>query len=280
MKLKFLLHNRTEGIITVEIAVCSFAVIMLFALFFTITGYCRAYLTVKEYTDTKIRDTAVFGYAAGFYVPGIISTADFRTKQELQIKNLIIFNESWGDEIKFNSSYTYVSLLGNFRVKMSSYFTRWAGDMPKSDKVVWDMSPIERGKAIEAVFGGGLPEFFPVIDAYDEISGKAASIVSIDTTLAYYKSGTQIKNLIFEKTKELAEFEYGAYQDVYISKKDIESRELIVVIPENQINDEQNEALMDCMGLANENNILMTVKRFQYAKKILPDNGSDSWDFD
>lgn len=280
MKLKYLSQKHIEGAITAEIAICSLAVIMLFALFFTITGYCRTYLAVKEYVDIKIQDEAVLDYTVGFDVPGIISTSDFYSVQMKQIKNLILFSKSWGEELNLYSSYTYISLLGNFKVKIRSQFTRWTGDSPKGSIVVWDLAPIERGKVIEAVFGGGLPEFFPVIDAYDEISGNAASIISIDTTLSYYESGTQIKNTIVENVKELTAFKYGKYEEYTITDKDIESRELIVVIPENQLNDNQSDILTDCVGFAKENGILLTIKKYQFAKRILPYETQDMWDYD
>lgn len=280
MRLKCLSQNHTDGVITIEIAVCSILLIILFALFFTITGYCRSYLEVKEYTDTKTQNTAVLAYAAGFDVPGFINTSDFDCINKGQIKNLLIFHESWGNEVKLNSSYTYVSLFGNYRVKMSSCFTKWAGNSPKSKSIVWDLSPMERGKVIENIFGGGLPEFFPVIDAFDEISGNAALIMSIDTSLPYYESGTQIKNIVFENIKELAAFKYGKYEEYIITDKDIESRELIVVIPENQLNDKQSDSFIDCIGFANENGIILTIKKYQFAKMILPDEIPETLDCD
>ncbi|MCD6322095.1 MAG: hypothetical protein J7L77_03605 [Clostridiales bacterium] len=265
MKLKLPSRNHIEGVITVETAICSAAMILLFSLFFTITGYCRAYLSVKEFIDTKAQDTALLGYVLGFDVPGIISTEEFENVKNGSVNNLLVFCENWGEEVKLNASYTYASLIGNFRVSMESYFTKWDSDTNEKGESVWLLPPVERGKAIESIFGGGLPEFFPVIDAFDEISGHAAAIVSVDTTLDTYASGTELKNVLMQKADELASFKFGEYDETVITGKDIDSRELILVIPENPLNEKQQLAINECYKYVPEISIILSVKRYQNA---------------
>ena len=269
MKLKFPLQNRTEGFATAEAAICCSAVILLFALFFSITGYCRVYLAVKDFIDEKAKDTAMAGYVLGFDVPGLIAANDFERIRNGQIKNLIIYCENWGEEVKLNASYTYVSMIGNIRVRMNSLFTKWAGDSPEGYKTVWDLPPAQRGKELESLFGGGLPEFFPVLDAYDMISGHAASIVSIDSTLGLYDDGQILKKTIIQKADELASYEYGEYEEVMIVGKDIDSRELIIIIPENPLNEIQSAILDECMDYTAIKSIIFTVKRYQYAQNTV-----------
>jgi len=269
MKLKFRPRNHTEGIITVETAICSAALILLFALFFTITGYCRGYLSVKEYLNEKAQDTAILGYSLDINVPGIIPAHDFKGVKNGSIKNLFIYCENWGEEVRLNASYTYESLLGGFRVKMILSFTKWTGDAPLEDKSVWELLPIERGREIEKIFGGGLPEFFPVLDAFDPISGHAAVIVSIDTSLSRYENGSYLKKIVNEKCSDLIEFTYGKYEETVITGMDIDSRELIVVIPENQLNEMQETAMGECMDYIADKAILLTIKRYQYACNTL-----------
>ncbi len=265
MKLKLPSRNHIEGVITVETAVCSAAMILLFSLFFTITGYCRAYLSVKEFIDIKAQDTALLGYVLDVDGPGIRSTEGFENVKNGSVNNLMVFCENWGEEIKLNASYTYASLIGNFRVSMYSYFTKWDSDTVKNGESVWLLPPVERGKAIESIFGGGLPEFFPVIDAFDEISGHAASIVSADTTLDSYASGTELKNVLMQKADELASFKFGEYDETVITGKDIDSRELILIIPENPLNEKQQLAIDECYKYVSEISIIMSVKRYQNA---------------
>ena len=271
MKLKFRPRSHTEGIITVETAICSAALILLFALFFTITGYCRGYLFVKEYLNEKAQDTAILGYSLDINVPGIIPTHDFKGVKNGRIKNLFIYCENWGEEVRLNASYTYESLLGGFRVKMISSFTKWSGDAPLGDKSVWELLPVERGKEIEKIFGGGLPEFFPVLDAFDPISGHAAVIVSINTSLDRYENGYYLKKIVEEKCNDLLDFDYGKYEDIIITGMDIDSRELIVVIPENQLNEMQETTIGECMDYMTDIAITLTVKRYQYADYTPPE---------
>ncbi|MDX1359620.1 MAG: hypothetical protein R3232_12370, partial [Clostridia bacterium] len=193
MRLKLLSRNHTDGMITAEAAVCAAAVIMLFAVFMTIAGYCRSYSAVKQFADKKARDISLLSYGVQVEMPGIIPAGDFNNSG--QIRNLIVYHEGWGDETRVNASYTYTSLLGNFRVAISSVFTKWKGDAPQDFRSVWELPPNERGRKIEEIFGGGLPEFFPVLDAYDPISGHAASIVSMDTTLGKYIDGRMIREV-------------------------------------------------------------------------------------
>jgi len=277
MKLKLPSRNHIEGVITVETAVCSAAMILLFSLFFTITGYCRAYLSVKEFIDIKAQDTALLGYVLDIDVPGIISTEGFKNVKNGSVNNLMVFCENWGEEIKLNASYTYASLIGNFRVSMNSYFTKWNSDTVENGESVWLLSPVERGKAIESIFGGGLPEFFPVIDAFDEISGHAASIVSADTTLDSYASGTELKNVLMQKADELASFKFGEYDETVITGKDIDSRELILIIPENPLNERQQLAINECDKYASEIAIILSVKRYQNAPVPVTVQQQEPW---
>lgn len=277
MKLKLPSRNHIEGVITVETAVCSAAMILLFSLFFTITGYCRAYLSVKEFIDIKAQDTALLGYVLNVDVPGMISTEGFENVKNGSVNNLMVFCENWGEEIKLNASYTYASLIGNFRVSMYSYFTKWDSDTVKNGESVWLLPPVERGKAIESIFGGGLPEFFPVIDAFDEISGHAASIVSADTTLDSYASGTELKNVLMQKADELASFKFGEYDETVITGKDIDSRELILVIPENPLNEKQQLAINECFEYVSEISIVLSVKRYQNAPVPVTVQQQEPW---
>ncbi len=277
MKLKLPSRNHIEGAITVETAVCSATMILLFSLFFTITGYCRAYLSVKEFIDNKAQDTALLGYVLDVDVPGIISTEEFENVKNGSVNNLMIFCENWGEEIKLNASYTYVSLIGNFKVSMKSYFTKWNSDTIENGESVWLLPPVERGKVIESIFGGGLPEFFPVIDAFDEISGHAASIVSADTTLDIYASGMELKNMIKQKADELALFEFGEYDETVITGKDIDSRELILIIPENPLNENQQLAINECYKYVSEISIILSVKRYQNAPAPVTVHQQEPW---
>lgn len=251
---------------TAEAAVCGAAVIMLFSLFITIAGYCRAYADVKEYADEKAREVSLVCHTAGMSFPGIIPAAGYQNPG--QVKNLFLCHESWGEETHINVSYTYASLLGDFRVSMNSVFTKWEGDAPQDFESVWKLPPNERGRKIEEIFGGGLPEFFPVLDAYDPVTGHAAAIVSMDTTLGKYESGSMIREVLHGKIDELASFDYGKSGETVITAMDIDSRELIVVLPENPLEPIQQEVLDECCIYASGREIGLRIKRYQTAGPV------------
>lgn len=267
MRLRLVSRIHTEGFVTAETAICCCSVILIFAIFISIAGYCRTYQRIKEFIYEKAQDYSLTGYQLGFDVPGIVMADDLEGVGDARIRGLLVYSESWGEEVRLNASYTYVSPVGGIRVRMSEFFTKWAGDSPADISTVWELPPAERGKVIESIFGGGLPEFFPVIDAYDMISGHAALIVSIDTTLERYCDGSELKKVIIQKTDELSDFRHGEYEDVMITDKDIDTREIIIVIPENELNEMQAAALEECIGYSALNSITCTVKRYQKAGK-------------
>ena len=62
MRLKFQLPGHTDGFMTAETAICSASLVLLFSLFITLSGYCKAYLSVKEFADQKAMDASITGY--------------------------------------------------------------------------------------------------------------------------------------------------------------------------------------------------------------------------
>ncbi|MFO7612520.1 MAG: hypothetical protein R6W99_08585 [Clostridia bacterium] len=266
MKLRSRLCVHTEGAITAEACVCSSAVIIIFALFLTIAGYCGCYAGVKSFLDEKARDTSALAYATGIYIPGVISSTGLAEETARQVKNLIIFHGQSGGEIYFIASYKYRSLFGDFGARVYSGFTKWEGDgRSEGGQSVWELPANTRGQKIEEIFGGGLPEYFPVIDGYDPMTGKAVAIVSIDTTLDTYKAGSGLINLLYEKIDGLADFRQGACDGFTITEKDIDHRELLVVIPENAMNRSQSDVFGQCVRYAGTRGITMVLKRYQKA---------------
>ena len=68
-----------------------------------------------------------------------------------------------------------------------------------------------------------------------------------------------------QKADELASFKFGEYDETVITGKDIDSRELILVIPENPLNEKQQLAIDECYKYVSEISIIMSVKRYQNA---------------
>lgn len=264
MKRKFQFHNPTDGSVTAEACICSAIIIFIFAFFLTLAGYCRSYVKVSELIDVKAKEISIIGYATGITPAGVIPVMTFSRENGNLIKNLFVYGELWGDEVNITASYKYKSLLGDFNVRIYSSFTKWKGDGGKADgSSVWGLSPIERGRKIERIFGGGLPGFFPLLDCYDPISGRAAVIVSIDTVRTTYINGKEMEKVLKEKADEFASYEYGCCEDIIVTRKDIDVMELIAVLPENKLNMEQINALDRSIDYAKSKNIRLIIKRYQ-----------------
>lgn len=256
--------SHTKGSVTAETCICSAVMIILFSLFLTITGYCRCYVEVKTYLDLKVKETALFNYTTGFDVPVIIPSGNFAGVSGNLMKNLFIYSAQQNDEIVMTASYKYISLFGNFSTKIHSGFTKWEGDGNGESTVsVWELPPAARGKKIEELFGGGLPEFFPVLDSHNKLSGRAVSIVSINITLPVYESGTELYNIIKEKTDQLASFTRGECDGVVITDENIFIRELVVVIPENPMSEAQYARLDEACVYAGLLDIYLKFERYQ-----------------
>jgi len=98
---------------------------------------------------------------------------------------------------------------------------------------VWALSNFQRGKAIEKEFGSNLPEFFPVIDIYDRITGQCVMIASIDNSSPTNRDFGNFKKQVLSFAKKLSEFEGGETENVKISKDDIKSKKLKLIVPDN-----------------------------------------------
>jgi hypothetical protein len=171
-----------------------------------------------------------------------------------------------GNEIRIRAAYSYRSPLGDFPVRFESVFTAWQGDGGEpTGKTVWDYANFKRGRIIEERFGGGLPEFFPVLDSYDPMSGTAASITSMDTTLETYRDGGGICEKLFGEIEEISGFTGARKEGLEICEKDIEKREMLVVIPENPLTAGQLKAFEQCRSKAMASGVVFTLKRYQHA---------------
>lgn len=99
----------------------------------------------------------------------------------------------------------------------------------------WELSNFDRGRYFNEVYGGNLPNTFPVIDGYSD--GTITSIVSMDLTRNTYDSKNSIESKILKEMEGISSFD-GADVNIRgeqykIESDDIENRELIIVVPSN-----------------------------------------------
>ena len=127
---------------------------------------------------------------------------------------------------------------------------------------IWSLSNFQRGLKIRRIFGANLPNSFPVIARYD--AGKAVMIKSMDLTAASYQKGDTAERTLKGYLKELKKYQgqekpWGS-DSIVIRNEDIKQKELILVIPQNNVN--ANEMLLkDIVTYADSIGINMIIER-------------------
>ena len=257
--------GNIRGTVSAEAAVASAAMILLFAVFISIAGYCRTASEVKTIVAEKAMESSLVMYAGGFTLPAAVYSKG--NDWPAMAKRVTIYGVISDDSIKVVAQYRYPSIFGEIKTRVSAVCSLWNGDekIIYKDDCVWDLAPNKRGTEIESIFGGNLPEFFPVLDCFDFKTGEAVSIISIDTTLAVYATGSEIRKVIMEKAKKLKDFISGTCDDVEVKKGEIRSIKLLVVIPENQLSEDQKFSLENTLFDTMNMGISVEVRRFQIA---------------
>lgn len=96
---------------------------------------------------------------------------------------------------------------------------------------IWSLSNFERGQAFRRLFGGKLPQFYPVIAGWD--GHEALAIKSMDWTAPTWSSSTAVKRKLDRFICDLAHFEGAGGEGP--APGSIQSRRLILVIPKNPV---------------------------------------------
>lgn len=129
---------------------------------------------------------------------------------------------------------------------------------------LWLLDNFTRGRKIRSLFDANLPFNFPVIARFG--SGKATMIKSLDTTAGSYGNSETLAETINGYVKELQSFngreEPWGSGKIVIRPEDIRQKELLLVIPENQLSPQAEQALNACTAKAASMGITLVVKRY------------------
>ncbi|HPX93860.1 MAG TPA: hypothetical protein PK646_06540 [Bacillota bacterium] len=109
----------------------------------------------------------------------------------------------------------------------------------QSKEGIWSLPNFERGQAFRRIFGGHLPHFYPVIAGWN--GHEAVSIKSMDLTAPSWSSSAAAGRRVRQLVDQLASFE-GAGGEGPLPGQ-IQSRRLILVIPDNEIAWKTSETL-------------------------------------
>jgi hypothetical protein len=105
----------------------------------------------------------------------------------------------------------------------------------KTSRGVWDLPATKRGRILEKIFGHNLHPDHPTIDIWDQSTGAATSIKSIDLESPTYQVSGKNVNALYNKlgnaVDDLAEYTGGRYASVQIAEHEIASRTLTVIVP-------------------------------------------------
>ena len=105
----------------------------------------------------------------------------------------------------------------------------------KTSRGVWDLPATRRGRILEKIFGHNLHPDHPTIDIWDQSTGAATSIKSIDLESPTYQVSGKNVNALYNKlgkaVDDLAEYTGGQYASVQIAEHEIASRMLTVIVP-------------------------------------------------
>lgn len=160
-----------------------------------------------------------------------------------------------------------------FMVQRATTKAWLGGDEDKKGSVtgydnIWSLNNFERGKKIRDIFGGNLPFNFPVLSRYED--GKATIIKSMDTTAETYQRVEAVTTKIREYIDNLEryrgqELPWGK-DKIIIKERDIHTRELILVIPSDELLQETEIALGISILEGIRKGIVLKVERYGNAK--------------
>lgn len=138
-----------------------------------------------------------------------------------------------------------------------------------SEPSVWDLDNFDRGRAIEKYIGCNLPEDYPVIDMYNKATGTVSLVKSIDHTSKSYLKTEQLKKTLNECLTRLVQFNGSdkLIDNSYtISSAGIKKREIILVVPTNDMTKAQMMAVAEFAADCASRNVNFIINRYQVSK--------------
>jgi hypothetical protein len=133
---------------------------------------------------------------------------------------------------------------------------------------VWSLDNFTRGRKIREIFGANLPLNFPVIARFS--LGTATAIKSMDLTARSYQDPKLVKQKLCLYINELAKYlgqeKPWGKDRILIEENDIKERQLLLVIPKNEVKEEITKSLEECILYGKNNNVILKIEKFGYKK--------------
>lgn len=126
-------------------------------------------------------------------------------------------------------------------------------------KSPWPMGPSPRGFEIEARLGGNLPKSFPTIDRFNDVTGVATSIKSVDLGAKTYQTPSKLEKILTGYVDKVSDFKGAVWSKKVIDEFDVTARQLHVAIPRNA-NPEQLAVFAKMESYADQKGVKMIVE--------------------
>lgn len=126
-------------------------------------------------------------------------------------------------------------------------------------KSPWPMGPSPRGFTIEARLGGNLPPSFPTIDRWNQATGVATSIKSVNLGAKTYQDASKLRRLLEKYVDKMANFNGARFNGARVDMLDINVRELHVATPRGA-SAEQAAVLAAMQGYASSRGVTLIVE--------------------
>jgi hypothetical protein len=123
----------------------------------------------------------------------------------------------------------------------------------------WPAGPSPRGFTIEARLGGNLPAGFPTIDKFDDVTGVATSIKSVDLASKTYQDPRRLARLLEGYVDKVAGFRGAVRQGRIIDEFDILARQLEIAVPRGAL-PVQKEVLEEMSKYARSRSVELIVR--------------------
>ena len=134
----------------------------------------------------------------------------------------------------------------------------------EASESVWALDNFKRGAKLRTIFGANLPSSFPVIAIFED--GKAVMIKSMDLTAESYQNNETIIETIDSYIRELSRYQgqespWGS-KGIVIREGDIRQRELLLVIPQNELSAEVEQLLAQYRTRAAASGVVFRLERY------------------
>lgn len=208
---------------------------------------CRSYVFDDPFVENeilKIRDLSL--YKSNLFQNG---TDKIRVTGTCMLDTYLPFSVQIGFSV-------YCSAWGNGRMPQI-----FIPDSEPSVSGIWNENNFTRGKIFRKMYGGNLPDSFPVIAAFE--NGTAIMIKSLNHTMQSYQNSNMMEKTIRDMIDTLAVFDGAEYGEIIIGKHEILQRKLILILPENALTVTQDAVIRNMMQYSMLKFVMLDLQRYQ-----------------